>query len=110
MDGAVCAAVMLMHFETWAESSDKAWVPHVKGVCTMLEAAGPHSCRVGFLHNVFCHVRLQACVEAMSENILHPLASPEWMTTPFELVPKTFFDELVDLLFLAQKCQNGVFP
>jgi len=40
----------------------------------------------------------------MSENILHPFASPEWMTTPFELVPKTFFDELVDLLFLAQKC------
>lgn len=60
MDGAVCAAVMLMHFETWAKSSDKAWVPHVKGVCTMLEAAGPHSCRVGFLHNVFCHIRLQA--------------------------------------------------
>ncbi|OAQ76555.1 Zn(2)-C6 fungal-type DNA-binding domain-containingprotein [Purpureocillium lilacinum] len=104
MDGAVCAAVMLMHFETWAKSSDKAWVPHVKGVCTMLGAAGPHSCRVGFLHNVFCHVRLQACVEAMSENILHPFASPEWMTTPFELVPKTFFDELVDLLFLVQKC------
>lgn len=32
------------------------------------------------------------------------LASPEWMTVPFHRYPKEPFDELIDVLFLTQKC------
>lgn len=43
----------------------------------------------------------------MAENHLHVFASPEWMTVPFEIYKKTFFDRLVDLLFSVQRCLSA---
>ena len=57
---AVCAAVMLMHFETWAATLPEAWVQHVQGATTLLQGAGPIACREGFLHHIFVHLRLQS--------------------------------------------------
>lgn len=56
---AVCAAVMLIHFETSAGTSPKAWLQHVKGAASLLEAQGPERCRSGFMHQIFSHLRLQ---------------------------------------------------
>lgn len=41
---------------------------------------------------------------AMAENELHPFASPQWTTIPFETRPKLIFDKLVDILFAVQRC------
>ncbi|RFU81151.1 hypothetical protein TARUN_1060 [Trichoderma arundinaceum] len=103
-EGAVCAAVMLIHFETSAGTSPKAWQKHVKGAASLLEAQGPERCRSGFMHQIFSHLRLQTFVAAMAENELHPFASPEWTTTPFEIHHKLIFDKLVDILFAVQRC------
>lgn len=54
----VCAVVMLTHFENLAGTSEGAWFQHVQGAAMMLEAGGPESCRVGFLHELFRHLRL----------------------------------------------------
>ncbi|KAJ5620689.1 hypothetical protein N7510_004673 [Penicillium lagena] len=54
----ICAAVMLTHFETLAGTSDRAWYQHVQGASMMLETGGPESCRDGFLHQLFRHLRL----------------------------------------------------
>ena len=40
----------------------------------------------------------------MANNELHPFASPQWTTIPFETHPKLIFDRLVDILFAAQRC------
>lgn len=40
----------------------------------------------------------------MADNELHPFASPEWTTIPFEIQPKLIFDRMVDILFGAQRC------
>lgn len=40
----------------------------------------------------------------MAENELHPFASPEWMTIPFQVHPKLIFDKLVDILFAVERC------
>ncbi|PTB70189.1 hypothetical protein BBK36DRAFT_68 [Trichoderma citrinoviride] len=100
----VCAAVMLVHFETLAGTSPRAWLKHVKGAASLLEGQGPERCRTGFLHQIFSHLRLQTFVAAMANNELHPFASPQWTTIPFETHPKLIFDRLVDILFAAQRC------
>jgi hypothetical protein len=58
-ESAVCAAVMLIHFETSAGTSPKAWLKHVNGAASLLEAQGPERCRSGFMHQIFSHLRLQ---------------------------------------------------
>ncbi|KAL5088943.1 hypothetical protein Trisim1_006090 [Trichoderma cf. simile WF8] len=100
----VCAAVMLTHFETLAGTSPRAWLKHIKGAASLLEAQGPERCRSGFLHQIFSHLRLQTFVASMAENELHPFASPEWMTIPFKVHPKLIFDKLVDILFAVERC------
>lgn len=54
----ICSAVMLAHFETTAGTSGEAWLQHVLGAARMLESGGPASCRDGFLHQLFRHLRL----------------------------------------------------
>ncbi|KAL7948134.1 hypothetical protein V8C42DRAFT_343094 [Trichoderma barbatum] len=103
-EASVCAAVMLTHFETLAGTSPRAWLKHVKGAASLLEAQGPERCQSGFLHQIFSHLRLQTFVASMAENELHPFASPEWTTIPFEIHHKFIFDKLVDILFAVQRC------
>ncbi|PNP44493.1 hypothetical protein THARTR1_11031 [Trichoderma harzianum] len=100
----VCAAVMLTHFETLAGTSPRAWLKHIQGAASLLEAQGPERCQSGFLHQIFSHPRLQTFVASMAENELHPFASPEWMTIPFKVRPKLIFDKLVDSLFAVERC------
>ncbi|KAL6790830.1 hypothetical protein J3E68DRAFT_80054 [Trichoderma sp. SZMC 28012] len=100
----VCAAVMLTHFETLAGTSPRAWIKHIKGAASLLEAQGPERCQTGFLHQIFSHLRLQTFVASMAENELHPFAPPEWMTIPFKDHPKLIFDKLVDILFAVERC------
>jgi hypothetical protein len=54
----ICSVVMLAHFETTAGTSGEAWFQHVQGAAMMLESGGPASCRDGFLHQLFRHLRL----------------------------------------------------
>jgi hypothetical protein len=54
----ICAVVMLAHFETLAGTSTEAWFQHVRGAAKMLENGGAESCREGFLHQIFRHLRL----------------------------------------------------
>lgn len=57
-EGAICAALMLSHFETVAKTSLGAWLKHVDGASMMLETLGPERCRVGFMNQLFRHLRL----------------------------------------------------
>lgn len=104
LDTAVCAAVMLIHFETGAGTSRNAWVHHVKGAASLLQAAGPEACRGGFLLSVFSHLRFQVFIASMQENTLHAFAEAPWLEGPFREQGKTLFDELVDALFSLQQC------
>lgn len=104
LEVAVCAAVMLIHFETWAGTSRNAWVHHVKGAASLLLAAGPEACRRGFVQSVFSHLRFQVFLVSMQENTLHAFAEPEWLEVPFREQGKNLFDELVDALFAVQRC------
>ncbi len=104
LEMAVCAAVMLIHFETWAGTSRNAWVYHVKGAASLLQAAGPEACRGGFLQSVFSHLRFQVFIASMQENTLHTFAEPQWLHVPFREQAQTLFDELVDALFSVQRC------
>jgi hypothetical protein len=40
----------------------------------------------------------------MADNRLHPFASPQWTTIPFERHPKLIFDNLVGVLFAVLRC------
>lgn len=54
----ICAAVMLTHFESLAGTASDAWFQHVRGASMMIAMGGPESCRQGFLHDIFRHLRL----------------------------------------------------
>lgn len=54
----ICAVVMLTHFENLAGTSTEAWFQHVRGAVMMLESGGVESCREGFLHQLFRHLRI----------------------------------------------------
>lgn len=54
----ICAAVMLTHFESLAGTASDAWFQHVRGASLMIAMGGPESCRQGFLHDIFRHLRL----------------------------------------------------
>jgi prophage DNA circulation protein len=43
----------------------------------------------------------------MADNRLHPFASPQWTTIPFESHPKLIFDNLVDVLFAVLRCLSS---
>lgn len=58
-ESALCATTMLIHFETWAGTSRRAWLQHIKGASMLLGAAGPEQCRDGFMHQIFSHLRFQ---------------------------------------------------
>ncbi|KAM0421218.1 hypothetical protein ACHAPT_010938 [Fusarium lateritium] len=103
-ESVVCAVVMLIHFETWAGTSQKARLRHLKGAAMLLETGGPERCRSGFMHQIFSHLRFQMFVAGMTENEVPAFASHEWMTTPFQIYPKLMFDQLIDVLFSVQKC------
>ncbi|ATY64292.1 Fungal transcriptional regulatory [Cordyceps militaris] len=105
LDSTVCAAVMLIHFETGAGTARNAWVRHVKGAAALVEAAGPEACRDGsFLLEVLSHLRFQVFLASMQDNTLHAFAGREWREVPFRGHGKTLFDELVDALFAVQRC------
>lgn len=59
VESTVCAAVMLLHFETWAGTSGGAWRQHVNGAASLIEAVGPAACRHGFMQRIFTHLRFQ---------------------------------------------------
>ncbi|RMJ07283.1 hypothetical protein CDV36_013107 [Fusarium kuroshium] len=103
-DSIICAVVMLIHFETWAGTSRKAWLRHLKGAAMLLQVAGPERCSRGFMHQVFSHLRFQMFVAAMTENEVPIFASQDWMTIPFRIYPKLIFDQLIDVLFSVLKC------
>ncbi|UPK92342.1 hypothetical protein LCI18_003277 [Fusarium solani-melongenae] len=92
----ICAVVMFIHFETWAGTSQKAWLRHLKGAAMLLQVAGPESCRVGFMHQIFSHLRFQMAMPVF--------ASQDWMTIPFQVYPKLIFDQLIDVLLNLLKC------
>ncbi|RSL50055.1 hypothetical protein CEP54_012117 [Fusarium duplospermum] len=100
----ICTIVMLIHFETWAGTSQKAWLCHLKGAAMLLQVVGPERCSRGFMHQVFSHLRFQMFVATMTENEVPVFASQEWMTIPFRIYPKLIFDQLIDVLFSVLKC------
>lgn len=59
MESAICSAVMMMHFETWANTTARSWHQHVQGAASLLEEVGAKQCQTGFLHGVFRHLRMQ---------------------------------------------------
>ncbi|KAJ5263429.1 hypothetical protein N7478_011034 [Penicillium angulare] len=91
----ICAAVMLTHFESLAGTAPGAWFQHVRGASMMIATGGPESCRQGFLHDA---------ISALFRNEQHPFSTDEWMSVPFELLPKGPFDELVDIFFSLLPC------
>lgn len=54
----ICAVVRLIYFENLAGTSTEAWFQHVRAPAMMLETGGAESCREGFLHQLFRHLRL----------------------------------------------------
>ncbi|KAJ4329277.1 hypothetical protein N0V84_000170 [Fusarium piperis] len=103
----ICAVVMLIQFETWAGTSQKAWLRHLKGAAMLLQMGGPERCGDGFMHQIFSHLRFQMFVAAMTENEVSAFASQNWMTIPFQLYPKQIFDQLIDVLFSVLKCLSA---
>lgn len=119
-ESTICTVVMLIHFETWAGTSQKAWLRHLKGAAMLLQVGGPERCRDGFMHQVFSHLRFQMVsipdysiiqetygsqfVAAMTENEVPVFASQNWMTIPFQIYPKLIYDQLIDILFSVLKC------
>lgn len=126
----ICSAVMLAHFETSAGTSGEAWFQHVQGAARMLESGGPASCRDGFLHQLFRHLRLltvsenEAWFDYTSDQITdtlvgvqfiaaffqsqqHVFSSHDWLEVPFEAHSKTAFDEFVDILLSLLPCLTG---
>lgn len=96
-ESTVCAAVMLIHFETTAGTSPKAWLPHVNGAASLLEAQGPERCRDGFMHQIFRHLRLQTvrlfyhlCALGISRYNAnkHNSSSRQWLTIGFTRSPR----------------------
>ncbi|KAJ5683871.1 uncharacterized protein N7477_000216 [Penicillium maclennaniae] len=87
-DDVICAVVMLTHFETLAGTSTEAWFQHVRGAAMMLESNGTESCREGFSHQVFRHLRLLVFVASILRNEEHVFSSPQWTESPFEIYPK----------------------
>ncbi|KAJ5290404.1 uncharacterized protein N7443_010657 [Penicillium atrosanguineum] len=100
----ICAVVMLAHFENLAGTSKEAWFQHVRAAARMLESGGAESCREGFLHQLFRHLRLLVFVASIFKNEEHVFSSPQWTEIPFELYPKGPFDRLVDILFVLLPC------
>ncbi|KAA8643959.1 uncharacterized protein ATNIH1004_008155 [Aspergillus tanneri] len=100
----LCAVVMLIHFETMAGTSPTAWVQHVEGAAVILEARGPENCRLGFMNQLFRHVRLQATLAAIAQSKTPHFGSPRWMSIPFDVNPKSVFDDFVDTLLLLTQC------
>ncbi|KAK2595208.1 hypothetical protein QQS21_007061 [Conoideocrella luteorostrata] len=104
MKSTLCAAVMMIHFETWGFTAEGAWIKHVRGAEAILEGLGPDACADGFMHQVFTHLRFQSFIAAMQQDRVSIFSSLEWMTVPFEVQPANIFDFIVTILINVQSC------
>ncbi|CAK7219317.1 hypothetical protein SBRCBS47491_003806 [Sporothrix bragantina] len=76
----------------------RGWKEHNAGVLALLRARGPEAHMAGHGHQMFVDCRLALIVAAIrfrKRTILH---SYEWMTIPWQNIPKTPKDTLIDIM------------
>lgn len=106
----VCAAVMLIHFETQAGTSPRAWLKHVKGAASLLEEQGPERCRTGFLHQIFSNLRLQT-VRFVLLRVSHGRPEPLWPNGSVANVMLSLWQPWLTTSFMPLHHLNGpLFP
>lgn len=109
----VCMALMLAYYEIISATAPEAYFQHVRGAEAFLRAMGVKVCRGGQVHDLFCAIRLHMVSfswsiyrSGHSNDIVVStitkgpsiLASPAWTTLPFENIPKTTFDNIIDVI------------
>ncbi|KAH8773954.1 hypothetical protein BGZ57DRAFT_983527 [Hyaloscypha finlandica] len=99
---AIGAAVTSSYFESVITTVPMGWMQHYAAAIKMFEIAGPKNCQMGLMHKFFRSIRVATMEVKFTTALLADepsvLAADEWCTVPFDRIPKTPFDKLVDIL------------
>ncbi|KAK2606308.1 hypothetical protein QQS21_003239 [Conoideocrella luteorostrata] len=74
------------------------WYGHVDGQLALFQQRGPEALVSGPGHRLFVGGRLDLVLVSISRRKRSPLSASRWMTQPWELIPKSKMDEIVDIL------------
>lgn len=110
-DGLLAACRLLSFYEQFnvscpSELSDRLsqvrnWQHHVQGSGKLIEFRGlqKHSSQHG--HKMFVETRMSGVILAIMNRKTTFLSEPDWSRVPWETIPKTIRDELMDIMVLV---------
>ncbi|RFU27474.1 hypothetical protein B7463_g8865, partial [Scytalidium lignicola] len=99
----ICAALMFAYFELARRKPGSAWLQHYVGAVNLLELRGLEYCQTGIGHSYFLAVRLGMAWYSILELRSSQLASEIWCKIPFEVLGKSLFDNLIDIILSIPK-------
>lgn len=94
----VMIIVVLAYYEVTTSTDRKAYFQHLTGATAMLARAGPAACRSGFFHHIFQTLRLHMVYVYYLLRRPSVFTEDPWMSLPFEEMPRTACDRVIDLL------------
>lgn len=99
-DGTLVACMLLNLYEIFEGSDRKtlAWISHSQGAARLVElrGVGRHTTRES--NFLFCGTRIPIILAAIVRRQATFLSSPDWLTKPWEGMPKTWADRLFDAM------------
>ncbi|ORY16406.1 hypothetical protein BCR34DRAFT_476234 [Clohesyomyces aquaticus] len=75
----------------------RSWRSHAEGQLAMMTAIGPSAWKIGVAHELFLDSRMSAIIAGVRMRKATLLDKEEWRTVPWQLVPKTPMDSLLDI-------------
>jgi hypothetical protein len=75
----------------------QTWMAHTSGAAQLVQHRGPRRHQHWEAHHPFLASRIPTVYAAIQQRRATYLATPEWLTVPWEFQHRTYFDRMVDL-------------
>ena len=98
-DHVLMACMLLGLYEVFEGPAfnSKSWMSHAAGAARLIELRGPERHQHWEAHHPFLASRISTVYAAIVSRQATYLATPEWLTVPWESKHRTYFDRMVDL-------------
>ncbi|ETI24530.1 hypothetical protein G647_03899 [Cladophialophora carrionii CBS 160.54] len=98
-DHVLMACMLLGLYEVFEGPAlnSRSWLAHAAGAARLVELRGPKRHQHWDAHHPFLASRIPTIYAAIVQRKATYLASPEWLTIPWEFQHRTYFDRMVDL-------------
>ncbi|PYH90490.1 C6 zinc finger domain protein [Aspergillus ellipticus CBS 707.79] len=106
---AACMALSLYEAMECPDAGSEGYFSHCRGLLALVEARGIQAHSSGAGHQLFLGVRIPGILYALERQVPSFMFESSWMEQPWEVIPKTFFSQVVDCLAKAPRILQRVY-